>query len=55
MRGIAKSLTLTFVIAKIGGFVDWTWWIVFTPLIIIGVWNLMMLVIVLIATYKERK
>jgi hypothetical protein len=49
------TTTATLAIAKSGGFIDWPWWLVFTPILIISAWNLLMLVIVLIATYRENK
>lgn len=32
--GIPTVLTIIFVIAKILGYIDWSWWVVFLPLII---------------------
>lgn len=31
--GFFGLLTLIFVIAKIGGYIDWSWWLVFAPVI----------------------
>lgn len=30
--GILEILTLIFVVAKIGGYIDWSWWLVFAPM-----------------------
>lgn len=32
--GFFGLLTLIFVVAKLGGWVSWSWWIVFTPAIV---------------------
>jgi len=32
--GFLGLLTIVFVIAKIVGFIDWSWWLVFTPTIV---------------------
>lgn len=32
--GFFSLLTLIFVIAKIFGYIDWSWWLVFTPTIV---------------------
>lgn len=32
--GILSVLTIIFAIAKLLGFIAWSWWLVFTPLII---------------------
>lgn len=31
--GFLSLLTLIFVIAKIGGWIDWSWWLVFAPVL----------------------
>lgn len=35
MKTLAFVLTTIFVIAKIMGFITWSWWLVFTPAIIL--------------------
>lgn len=30
--GLGSILTIIFVIAKITGYIDWSWWLVFAPL-----------------------
>lgn len=32
--GFCSILTLIFVIAKLGGWITWSWWLVFLPVII---------------------
>lgn len=32
--GIAGALTIIFVLCKIFGFINWSWWVVFSPLIV---------------------
>jgi hypothetical protein len=39
------SLTLIFVVAKLFDIIDWSWWVVFSP--ILGVASLFILVIIL--------
>jgi hypothetical protein len=31
--GFIPLLTLIFVIAKIAGYIDWSWWLVFSPVL----------------------
>lgn len=31
--GFMSMLTLIFVVAKIGGFITWSWWLVFAPIL----------------------
>lgn len=33
--GLAGWLTLVFVVSKILGYIDWSWWLVFSPFIIV--------------------
>lgn len=32
--GLVGVLTVIFVVAKLGGYLDWSWWIVFSPVYI---------------------
>lgn len=32
MKFLSVALTLIFVIAKLGGYIAWSWWLVFAPL-----------------------
>lgn len=55
--GFAHILTIIFVIAKIVGYIEWSWWLVLLPSIIsiglsILVW-LVILVVVIIATFLD--
>ena len=55
--GFAHILTIIFVIAKIVGYINWSWWLVLLPSIIsIGlsllIW-LFILVVVIIATFLD--
>lgn len=34
--GFAEMLTIIFVIMKLLGFIDWSWWLVWLPEIIVG-------------------
>lgn len=47
--GFLGALSLIFVIAKLAGAVDWSWWVVFlpvlVPLIVLGVVGMVMLLI----------
>lgn len=55
--GFLGLLTLIFVIAKLWGIVDWSWWIVFLPIIIsiaIGlIIGIVVLAIIIIAVVKS--
>lgn len=55
--GFAHILTIIFVIAKIVGYIEWSWWLVLLPSIIsiglsILVW-LIVLVVVIIAAFLD--
>ena len=55
--GLAHILTIIFVIAKIVGYIEWSWWLVLLPSIIsiglsILVW-LVILVVVIIAAFLD--
>ena len=55
--GFAHILTIIFVIAKIVGYIEWSWWLVLLPSIIsiglsILVW-LVVLVVVIIAAFLD--
>lgn len=60
--GLGGILTIIFVIAKIGGYIDWSWWWVFAPLWIpaaIGIlfflgMLLTMLVVIILASIFGR-
>lgn len=46
--GLPSVLTVIFVIAKITGFIDWSWWLVFLPVLVTLGISLVILIIVLI-------
>lgn len=49
-------LTIIFVIGKVFGFINWSWWLVFLPTIIgVGITLLIMLVIVIGIILFSRK
>ena len=50
--GFCGLLTLVFVIAKLGGWIDWSWWLVFTPLIAGIVVSLIILAVIIIIAWK---
>ncbi len=45
--GFLATLTIIFVIAKILGYLDWTWWAVFLPVIIGAIISLIIGIIIL--------
>lgn len=47
-------LTLIFVIAKILGFVSWSWWLVFSPLWISAIAGVIVIGVMLFIEYKDR-
>lgn len=56
MKTLAFVLTTIFVIAKIMGFIAWSWWLVFTPALAYVVLALILLIVLLIAAlfYKDE-
>lgn len=58
MKLLAILLTLIFVIAKIMGFIAWSWWLVFAPLIALIVFYIGVLAVVglcMLITYLINK
>ena len=52
--GFVGLLTLIFVVAKIGGWINWSWWIVLAPAYISFILFMLFLAVVLgIALYYE--
>lgn len=50
MKWLAILLTLIFVIAKIMGFIVWSWWLVFAPaLAYVGIALLIFIILMIIA------
>jgi len=50
--GFGEILTIIFVLLKVFGFIAWSWWLVFLPLIIALTIYLAITVITIIATIK---
>ncbi|MGM0124873.1 hypothetical protein IGI37_002267 [Enterococcus sp. AZ194] len=48
--GLASILTIIFVIAKITGYINWSWWLVFSPTIALFSFAILILIIALIIT-----
>ena len=47
-------LTLIFVVAKLLGIVNWSWWLVFSPMIIsFGFWVLILIIITLFYLWAQ--
>ena len=47
--GLSSILTIIFVIAKLFGVINWSWWLVFLPSIIsVGLWLLLIVVVMII-------
>ena len=52
--GLASILTIIFVIAKLWGVIDWSWWLVFLPILIgISIFLGIILVLFLIVVIGE--
>ncbi len=49
-----SALTLIFVVAKLLGIVNWSWWLVFSPLIVsFGFWVLILIIITLFYLWTQ--
>lgn len=47
-------LTLIFVVAKLLGLINWSWWLVFSPMIIsFGFWVLVLIIIAFIYIWSQ--
>ena len=46
--GTCTALTITFVVLKALGYIDWAWWIIFSPLWGYAAFGLILIVLVLI-------
>ena len=54
--GLPSILTIIFVIAKVTGYVDWSWWLVFLPTILsIGIGLIFGIVVGVIEGINEAK
>lgn len=49
MEWLLVRLAITFVIAKLLNIITWSWWIVFTPTIILVVMYIILLIIAIIS------
>lgn len=50
--GILEVVTIVFVILKLTGVIDWSWWIVFSPILVPITIGLVILLLVLIFIQK---
>ena len=49
-----SALTLIFVVAKLLGIVNWSWWLVFSPLIVsFGFWVLVLIIITILYLWTQ--
>lgn len=49
-----SALTLIFVVAKLLGLINWSWWLVFSPMIIsFGLWILVLIIITLFYLWTQ--
>lgn len=49
-----SALTLIFVVAKLLGLINWSWWLVFSPMIIsFGFWILVLIIIAFIYIWSQ--
>ena len=47
--GLPTILTVIFVIAKLAGVIEWSWWIVFLPTIIpLALWFILIVILIII-------
>jgi len=53
--GFTEILTLIFIVLKLTHYIDWSWWYVLLPEIIMGVIYLTFFSAVVFATYKAQK
>lgn len=49
MKWLLVRLTITFAIAKLLNIITWSWWLVFTPTIILVVMYIILLIIAIIS------
>lgn len=49
LEGFLNLLFIAFLFLKLAGYVSWSWWLVFTPLIIEAIIAIVLLVIVVVA------
>ena len=51
--GTLSVLTIIFAIAKLLGFIAWSWWLVFTPLLIEAAIGIVLWVVALVAIWTD--
>ena len=49
--GLSSILTIIFVVAKLFGVIDWSWWLVFAPTIVAVTIGCLFVAVVLIVAY----
>ena len=49
--GLSSILTIIFVVAKLFGVIDWSWWLVFAPTIVAVTIGWLFVAVVLIVAY----
>ena len=54
--GFIGLLTIVFITLKLTGFITWSWWLVFLPMIIsLGLWLIIVLGVLIYLAYKASK
>lgn len=53
--GMPEIITILFIIGKIFGYLEWSWWLVFLPLIIVYGLGLLIWLIIFIINYIRWK
>ncbi len=54
--GFVGALTLLFIALKLTGYIDWSWWWVWSPMLIgLGIFFAIMLAVLVIATWVEMR
>ena len=52
--GLSSILTIIFVIAKLGDVIDWSWWMVFSPLWVHLLINIGIVILAIVLTIKSE-
>lgn len=54
--GIVEVLTLIFIVLKLVGVITWSWWLVFSPILIVaGIWLAIWVGVVLASLYTGKE
>ena len=53
--GMPEIITILFIIGKIFGYLEWSWWLVFLPLIIVYGLGLLIWLVIFIINYIQWK